>query len=256
MFYCWHWYQSLTFLFVVGAPWRCGVLATLGGIAGVGLDWATCWRERERERARNNSPEWSGGSSRRKRIVAKENGASLDLIVVVFCFIVLLFCCFSVLLCGVCVGVVCCVLCVVCVGVNVGVVWCGVVWCGVVWLVGWLVVLCVCARRRRRERRGGMVQLLGRNVFFLKKAASCSLFFMWFCAANFPVWHDVRRRGDARSLVEEKCSAPELSYPKGRDWRSASTLCQLLPWYRFRGLLLRGAATGNTAQNAIKHWRL
>ena len=27
-------------------------------------------------------PEWSGGSSRRKRIVAKENGASLDLIIV------------------------------------------------------------------------------------------------------------------------------------------------------------------------------
>ena len=33
-------------------------------------------------RACFNSPEWGGGSSRRKRIVAKENGASLDWIIV------------------------------------------------------------------------------------------------------------------------------------------------------------------------------
>ena len=37
MFYCWHWCQSLTVSSVVGAPWRCGVLTTLGGIAGNGL---------------------------------------------------------------------------------------------------------------------------------------------------------------------------------------------------------------------------
>ena len=37
MFYCWHYYQSLTVSFVVGAPWRCGVLTTEGGIAGIGL---------------------------------------------------------------------------------------------------------------------------------------------------------------------------------------------------------------------------
>ena len=37
MFYCWHWCQSLTVSSVVGAPWRCGVLTTLGGIAGIGL---------------------------------------------------------------------------------------------------------------------------------------------------------------------------------------------------------------------------
>ena len=36
-FYCWHQYQSLTVSSVVGAPWRCGVLTTKGGIAGIGL---------------------------------------------------------------------------------------------------------------------------------------------------------------------------------------------------------------------------
>ena len=33
MFYCWQRHQS-----VVGAPWRCGVLTTQGGIAGIGLN--------------------------------------------------------------------------------------------------------------------------------------------------------------------------------------------------------------------------
>ena len=39
MFSCWHQYQSLTVdvSSVVGAPWRCGVLKTKGGIAGIGL---------------------------------------------------------------------------------------------------------------------------------------------------------------------------------------------------------------------------
>ena len=37
MFYCWHKYQSLTVFSAVGAPWRCGVLTTLGRIAGTGL---------------------------------------------------------------------------------------------------------------------------------------------------------------------------------------------------------------------------
>ena len=37
MFYCWRYYQSLTVSSVVGAPWRCGVLTTLGGIAGMWL---------------------------------------------------------------------------------------------------------------------------------------------------------------------------------------------------------------------------
>ena len=39
MFHCWHEYQSLTVdvFSVVGAPWRCGVLTTSGGIAGIGL---------------------------------------------------------------------------------------------------------------------------------------------------------------------------------------------------------------------------
>ena len=37
-FHCWHQFQSLTVdvFSVVGAPWRCGVLTTYGGIAGVG----------------------------------------------------------------------------------------------------------------------------------------------------------------------------------------------------------------------------
>ena len=37
--YCWHQYQGLTkdVSSVVGAPWRCGVLTTSGGIAGIGL---------------------------------------------------------------------------------------------------------------------------------------------------------------------------------------------------------------------------
>ena len=39
MFYCWHQYQSLTVKFssFVGAPWRCGVRTTQGGMAGIGL---------------------------------------------------------------------------------------------------------------------------------------------------------------------------------------------------------------------------
>ena len=37
MFYCWHYYQSLTVSSVVGAPWRCGVLTTWSGVAGIGL---------------------------------------------------------------------------------------------------------------------------------------------------------------------------------------------------------------------------
>ena len=35
--FCWRLYQSLTVSSVVGAPWRCGVLTTKGGIAGIGL---------------------------------------------------------------------------------------------------------------------------------------------------------------------------------------------------------------------------
>ena len=37
IFYCWRQFQSLTVSSVVGAPWRCGVLMTQGGIAGIGL---------------------------------------------------------------------------------------------------------------------------------------------------------------------------------------------------------------------------
>ena len=39
MFDCWHKCQSLTLdvSSVVSAPWRCGVLTTWGGIAGIGL---------------------------------------------------------------------------------------------------------------------------------------------------------------------------------------------------------------------------
>ena len=37
IFNCCRWYQSLTVSSVVGAPWRCGVLTTWGGIAGIGL---------------------------------------------------------------------------------------------------------------------------------------------------------------------------------------------------------------------------
>ena len=39
IFHCWHQFQSLTVdvSSVVGAPWRCGVLTTWGGIAGMGL---------------------------------------------------------------------------------------------------------------------------------------------------------------------------------------------------------------------------
>ena len=38
-FHCWQKYQSLTedVSSVVGVPWRCGVLTTLGGMAGIGL---------------------------------------------------------------------------------------------------------------------------------------------------------------------------------------------------------------------------
>ena len=64
---------------VVGAPWRCGVLTTKGGRAGVGSGHLS---RREHD---SIHPEWSGSSSWRKRIVAKENGASPDWIVA-FCF--------------------------------------------------------------------------------------------------------------------------------------------------------------------------
>ena len=37
MLYCWHEYQSYSVSSEVGAPWRCGVLTPLGGIAGIGL---------------------------------------------------------------------------------------------------------------------------------------------------------------------------------------------------------------------------
>ena len=39
LYTCWHKYQSLTVdvSSVVGAAWRCGVLTTQGGIAGIGL---------------------------------------------------------------------------------------------------------------------------------------------------------------------------------------------------------------------------
>ena len=39
MFPCRHWSESLTFdvSSVVGAPWRCGVMTTLGGTAGIWL---------------------------------------------------------------------------------------------------------------------------------------------------------------------------------------------------------------------------
>ena len=58
---------------VVTAPCRCGVLTLWRGKAGFG--WATYRREHD------PTPGWSGGSSRRKRTVAKENGASLDWII-------------------------------------------------------------------------------------------------------------------------------------------------------------------------------
>ena len=71
MFYCWHEYQSLTVSSVVSAPWRCGVLTTQGGMAGIGLGRLLG------ERACFNSPEWGGGSSPVK------NGAFPDCIIVV-----------------------------------------------------------------------------------------------------------------------------------------------------------------------------
>ena len=39
IFRCWHWYHSLTVdvSSVVGAPWRCGVLTSKGGVAGIGF---------------------------------------------------------------------------------------------------------------------------------------------------------------------------------------------------------------------------
>ena len=65
-----HQYPRLTFdvSSVVGAPWRRGVLTTQGGIAGFGV---------------GHPPERLAWSSRRKRIVAKENGASPDWIIIV-----------------------------------------------------------------------------------------------------------------------------------------------------------------------------
>ena len=58
MFYCWLLYQSLIVSSVVGAPWRCGVLTTQGGIAGIGLG-----RLLGGEHDSFNFPEWRGGSS-------------------------------------------------------------------------------------------------------------------------------------------------------------------------------------------------
>ena len=43
IFNCWRWYQSLTVSSVVGAPWRCGVLTTQGGIAGIGFGRLLGW---------------------------------------------------------------------------------------------------------------------------------------------------------------------------------------------------------------------
>ena len=46
-FHCQHQYQNLTtdVSSVVGAPWRCGVLTTYGGIAGIGLGGPACLEE-------------------------------------------------------------------------------------------------------------------------------------------------------------------------------------------------------------------
>ena len=72
-FHYWHKYQSLTkdVSFVVGAPWRCGVLTTKDGV-GKDLGWATHLGESIQ------NLEWGGGSSPVK------NEASPDCIVVVF----------------------------------------------------------------------------------------------------------------------------------------------------------------------------
>ena len=70
--------QLSMFLSVVGASmWSCGVLTTLGGIAGFGSGHLP-----GRESMIQLSGSEMGGSSRRKRIVAKENGASLDWFIV------------------------------------------------------------------------------------------------------------------------------------------------------------------------------
>ena len=73
--HCQHQYPSLTFdVFLRG---RCSMeMWCPGGMAGVGLGHLM-------GESTINSPEWGGGSSRRKRIVAKENGALPDWIVVV-----------------------------------------------------------------------------------------------------------------------------------------------------------------------------
>ena len=61
-FHCWHQYQSLTVdvSSAVGALWRCGVLTTSDGMAGIGLGHEWGWR-----------------------LLACSNGASPDCIVVV-----------------------------------------------------------------------------------------------------------------------------------------------------------------------------
>ena len=70
MFYCWHLYQSLTVSSVVGAPWRCGVLTTWSGIAGIGLGRLLGGDHDSTPRV-----EW--------RLLACENGASPDCVIVV-----------------------------------------------------------------------------------------------------------------------------------------------------------------------------
>ena len=80
MFYCWHQYQSLTVSSVVGAPWRCGVLTTQGGIAGIGLD--RCSGESMLQLPRVG---W--------RLLASENGAPPDCIIIVVVVVVVVWLC-------------------------------------------------------------------------------------------------------------------------------------------------------------------
>ena len=77
-------YQGLTVSSIVGAPWRCGVLTTWGGIAGIGLG-----RLLGGEHA--STPQSGGGGSS-----PVKNGASPDCIVVV----VVVVCCLCVWLNG------------------------------------------------------------------------------------------------------------------------------------------------------------
>ena len=84
---------------VVGAPWRCGVLTTQSGTAGIGL---------------GHPP----GGEHGWRLLAFQSGASPDcIIVVVLLCVVCGECCVCCVLCVVCVMVVgaLCVLCVLCV---------------------------------------------------------------------------------------------------------------------------------------------